>query len=145
MDTCSRQVGLGITQGLSNEVIVSGIYGKEAMFDCYECEVGTFNRGSLRKFFTRLVRLLGMEKGDLHFWDDVGVPASQRQTRVETTGTSAVQFILTSNITVHCLDKLGRVYVNVFSCRDFKTGVARKFIQDWFGAGSVRTHEVYRR
>ncbi|HUV67083.1 MAG TPA: S-adenosylmethionine decarboxylase [Sedimentisphaerales bacterium] len=143
-DNMRMPVGLIHIKDLDDKPVVSGVYGKEAIFDCYGCDVSKFNRKSLRVFFTELVRLLNMEKGDLHFWDDVGVPEAERQTRLETTGTSAVQFILTSNITVHCLDFLERVYVNVFSCKDFNEGEAKKFINDWFACASIRTHVVYR-
>jgi S-adenosylmethionine/arginine decarboxylase-like enzyme len=144
-DVMNMPVGITVHNDLDGEPIVGGTYGKEVMLDCYDCDVTKFNRRELRKFFNRLVKLLDMQKGDLHFWDDVGVPKSERQTKLETTGTSAIQFILTSNITVHCLDKLARVYVNIFSCKDFETGAAKMFVWDWFSCGSVRAHTAYRR
>ena len=137
-------IGLKIVNDIDGDPVVSGCYGKEAAFDCYNCDITKFNRKDLRKFFTQLVKLLKMKKGDLHFWDDVGVAKKDKQTRLETTGTSAVQFILTSNITVHCLDKLARVYINIFSCKDFDEGNAKTFIQNWFDAKWVRTHVMYR-
>lgn len=140
-----RQVGLQQVSDIDGEVVVAGIYGKEVLLDCYGCRVDLFDRRSLRKFFNQLVELLGMEKGDLYFWDDVGVPEAEKQTKFETTGTSAVQFILTSNITVHTLDKLARVYVNVFSCKDFPTSDLTEYVQNFFWADKVRVHEVYRR
>jgi len=79
-----------------------------------------------------------MEPCDLHFWDDVGVPEEERQTDPKTKGTSAVQFILTSNITVHTLDALGAVYVNLFSCKEFCEGPAAAFTEKWFGGRIVR-------
>lgn len=143
-DEMEQKVGLTIVNNEDGEPIVSGIYGKEVMFDMYKCDVTKFNRRELRKFFNRLVKLLDMKKGDLHFWDELGVPVADQQTSPETKGTSAVQFILTSNITVHCLDILERVYINIFSCKDFDTADARRFCQEWFGAFTVRTHVTYR-
>ncbi len=144
MDSMRQTVGLKKINDIDGEKVVSGIYGKEVLLDCYECDVGKFNRTELRKFFTKLVNLLGMKKGDLHYWDDWRVPMNQRQTKLETTGTTAVQFMLTSNITVHSLDKLARVYVNIFSCKDFCEGKVKTFVQEWFSAKSVRMHVVYR-
>ncbi len=138
------EVGLKNIHNLDGELIVSGIYGKEAVYDCYHCDPKTFNRTSLRKFFNGLIGLLDMKKGDLHFWDDYQVPKKERQTSIETTGTSAIQFILTSNITVHCLDKLERVYVNIFSCKDFSEYDAKTFIQNWFDAKVIRIHILKR-
>jgi len=143
-DSMSQPIGLTIVSNLDGDPTVSGIYAKEVTLDCYGCDTSMFNRKSLEQFFDMLVYILEMEKGDLHFWDDVGVPDDEKQTRAETKGTSAIQFILTSNITVHCLDILERVYVNIFSCKDFAEGEARAFVQDWFDADSVRSSTLYR-
>ncbi|MEE9365879.1 MAG: S-adenosylmethionine decarboxylase [Dehalococcoidales bacterium] len=144
MNSMEKPVGITYTANLDGEVAVSGIYGKELALDCYGCLPALFNRAGLQRFFDELVELLGMEKGDLHFWDDVGVPEEERQARPETKGTSAIQFILTSNITIHCLDILGRVYVNIFSCKDYSVGEAKAFVQKWFRAKFVRSHVIYR-
>lgn len=144
MDSMSMPIGLQRGNDIDGEPVVSGIYGKEVAFDCYGCDTSKFNRKELRKFFTRLVKLLKMKKGDLHFWDEVGVLKKDRETRLETAGTSAVQFILTSNITIHCLDKLSRVYINIFSCKDFEEGQAKAFVQEWFSAKFLRMHVIYR-
>ena len=146
IDSMAQPVGLhtklnDIETGLP---IVSGIYGKEILLDCYECNTKKFNRRSLRQYFKGLVTLLDMQAGDLHFWDDVGVPKKDQQTKIETKGTSAIQFILTSNITVHCLDLLERVYVNIFSCKDFDDGDAGFYTQNFFEAKSLRQHRNYR-
>ena len=155
-DYMEQKVGLTVVNNEDGKPIAAGCYGKEVMFDMYRCDVTKFNRRDLRKFFNRLVKLLDMKKGDLHFWDDVGVPKAERQTDPKTKGTSAVrastkdtskvavQFILTSNITIHCLPLLERVYINIFSCKDFDTADARRFCQGWLGAFTVRTHVAYR-
>jgi S-adenosylmethionine/arginine decarboxylase-like enzyme len=137
-------VGLHHTSDLDGEPVVVGVYGKEVILDCYWCDPGRFNRRDIRICMDQLVKRLKMKKGPLHFWDDVGVRKRDRQTKLETTGTSAIQFILTSNITLHCLDKLSRVYVNIFSCKDFDEGCARAFISDFFKAHSIRIHVIYR-
>ncbi len=143
-DSCESEIGLTEINDLDGEPVVQGTYGKELILDCYGCDPSLFTRKHLRRFFKGFVALLDMERGTLHFWDDVGVPEEERQTRLETKGTSAVQFILTSNITAHCLDLLGRVYVNVFSCKDFRNGPAKQYVQDFFKAKTVRSHVVYR-
>lgn len=132
------------TKNLDGDIIRTGYYGMELAMDCFQCDTSKFNRKNIRKYFNGLVKLLKMKKGDLHFWDDVGVPKNERQTDPMTTGTSAIQFILTSNITIHTLDLLGNVYVNVFSCKDFNTGKARAYTQNFFDAKSVRDHVLTR-
>ena len=102
-------------------------YGTELILDLHDCNVEKFHRKDIDDYFPRLCRKIGMEKCEVHFWDDVGVPIEERQTSPLTKGTSAVCFILTSTIVVHTLDELGAVYVNIFSCEEFDPVVARKF------------------
>lgn len=110
------------------------MYGKELIIDLKGCNVKTFNRGSIENYFIRLCKLIDMKRCDLHFWDDMDVPLAERQTLPHTKGTSAVQFILTSNITIHVLDILGEAYVNIFSCKNFDYLKANDFTVDWFNA-----------
>ena len=109
-------------------------YGFELILDLHDCDISTFNRKSLRSYFKRLCDAIGMQRCKLVFWDDVGVPEDERQSSPHTKGTSAVQFILTSNITVHTLDLLNAVYVNIFSCKHFDGETAEQLTKDWFNA-----------
>ena len=86
-----------------------------------------------------------MERCDLHFWDDVGVPEAEQQTDPKTKGTSAVQFILTSTIVIHTLDLMKAAYVNIFSCKEFDTDKAAKFTANWFGSKDWTANVVIRR
>ena len=72
-------------------------YGKELILDLRGCDTRRFSREELERFFAQLCELIDMERHDLHFWDDVGVPENEQQTDPKTKGTSAVQFILTSS------------------------------------------------
>jgi len=109
-------------------------YGCELILDLHGCDPNSFNRKSLDSFFTELCDLIEMERCEVHFWDDVGVPPEEQQTLPHTKGTSAVCFILTSTIVVHTLDLLKSVYVNIFSCKDFDPKAAEVFTKKWFGA-----------
>ena len=93
---------------------MSKLYGYELILDLHECSTKHFNRNGLLDFFEDLCKLIKVDRGDLHFWDDIGVPREERQTSPHTTGTSAIQFILTSTIIVHTLDILESVYINIF-------------------------------
>ena len=86
-----------------------------------------------------------MKRCELHYWDDVGVPAEDRQTHPQTKGTSVVQFILTSTIVVHTLDLLGSVYVNIFSCKAFDVTQAQEFTVEWFKSSDWVSQLVTRR
>ena len=107
-------------------------YGKELILDLSNCNVGTFTRESIGNYFDKLCELIDMQAEDRYFWDDEGLPPELCQTNPKTCGVSAVQFILTSTIVIHSLTKLGKVFINIFSCKDFDVEKARDFTIDWF-------------
>ncbi len=92
-------------------------YGVELILDLHGCDVTTFNRESLDNYFETICKAIDMQRCELHFWDDVGVPPEEQQTSPHTKGTSAVQFILTSTIVIHTLELLKAAYINIFSCK----------------------------
>lgn len=109
-------------------------YGYELIMDLSECDSSTFNRESLDNYFTELCELINMEKCEVHFWDDVGVPSEEQQTNPKTKGTSAVCFILTSTIVIHTLEILKSAYINIFSCKAYDQKLAEEFTCNWFDA-----------
>lgn len=119
-------------------------YGFELILDLHDCDESTFNRKSIKAYFEKLCDAIDMKRCDLHFWDDLGVPEEERQTSPHTKGTSAVQFILTSNITIHTLDLLKAVYVNIFSCKPYAKELAEKLTIDWFKAKTCRSNFIER-
>lgn len=120
------------------------MYGKELILDLYGCDIAKFNRRELKAYFKGLCEVIDMQQCRLVFWDDRLIwlwkliffwdKTIQIANEPHTKGTSAVQFILTSNITIHTLDLLGECYINVFSCKEFNTNKARDFTLKWFGA-----------
>ncbi len=119
-------------------------YGFELIMDLHDCDVTTFNRKSIETYFAKLCKAIDMERCELHFWDDVGVPPEEQQTSPHTKGTSAIQFILTSTIVVHTLDLLKAAYINIFSCKPFDRQVAEELTKEWFGAKECRSHFIER-
>lgn len=119
-------------------------YGFELILDLHDCDVSTFNRKSIQAYFEKLCNAIDMKRCEMHFWDDLGVPEEERQTSPHTKGTSAVQFILTSNITIHTLDLLKAVYVNIFSCKPYDKELAEKLTIDWFKAKTCRSNFIKR-
>ena len=117
----------------------SAPYGYELVLDLHGCNSAKFNRTDIDGYFTELCRCISMEKCEVQFWDDVGLPVEEQQTSPQTKGTSAVCFILTSTIVVHTLDILEAVYVNIFSCKAFDPAVAAEFTENWFQAGSCKS------
>ncbi len=119
-------------------------YGLELVLDMNECNVAKFTRKDIKTFCSQLCKLIGMQAEDLYFWDDCHVPLAKRQTNPKTKGTTAVQFILTSNITIHTLDLLGAVFINIFSCEDFDTRLAEEFALQYFSAGKHKALVIER-
>ncbi len=121
------------------------VYGQELIVDLHGCDATRFTRRAIEQYCVELCELIDMERCDLHFWDDVGVPEDEKQTSLRTKGTSAVQFILTSTIVIHTLDLMRAVYVNIFSCKEFDTEEAARFTVKWFGASDWTKNVVTRR
>lgn len=119
-------------------------YGKELILDLHECDPSTFNRKDIKKYFVELCDLIDMEPCKLSWWDDHGVHPNEQQTEPHLKGTTAVQFILTSNIVIHTLDLMGAVYVNIFSCKDFDPEIAKDFTVKWFKGKIVNSHFIDR-
>jgi len=120
------------------------MYGLELIMDLKGCDISTFTRESIGKYFDELCKLINMEQGDRHFWDDEGLPPEECQTNPKTCGVSAVQFILTSTVVVHTLTKLGDVYVNIFSCKEFNINNAEDFTKSWFKAKTCHSNTIGR-
>ncbi len=120
-------------------------YGKELILDIHNCDSSTFTRKSIRNFFKELCGLIEMKRSRLVWWDDYGVLPEEQETEPHLKGTSAVQFIETSNIVIHTLHILESVYLNIFSCKDFDTNVAKEFTQEWFKGKIANSHVIERR
>lgn len=119
-------------------------YGKELILDLHNCDPATFTRKSIKNYFKQLCDLIDMERCELYWWDDHGVPLEEQQTESHMKGTSAIQFISTSNITIHTLDLMKNVYLNLFSCKDFDADVALKFSEEWFKGKAVNSQVIKR-
>ncbi len=120
-------------------------YGYELILDLHEFYPDTFNRASIEDYFKKLCKKINMTRCDLHFWDDVGVAPEEQQTSPHTKGTSAVQFILTSTIVIHTLDRLGAIYINVFSCKEFDFEIVKQFTKEYFQGKIVNNHFIERK
>jgi len=117
-----------------NSGLMHDKYGIELILDLHGCDASKFTRKSISQYFEELCILIDMQREEVHFWDDIGVPDEKKQTSPHTQGTSAVQFILTSSIVIHTLDQLEAVYINIFSCKFYDPKVAEKFSVEWFSA-----------
>ena len=120
-------------------------YGKELILDIHNCDSSKFNRRSIKSYIQQLCKLIEMERCKLCWWDDYGVPLEEQETEPHLKGTTAVQFIKTSNILIHTLDLLKNVYINIFSCKDFDTDLAKNFSKEWFKGKIVNSYIIERK
>lgn len=120
-------------------------YGKELILDIHSCEPSTFSRKSIRNYFKQLCEVIDMERCKLCWWDDLYSQEDEKETEPHLVGTTAIQFIKTSNITIHSLDILKRVYLNIFSCKDFDSRIVKKLSEAWFKGKIVNAYDIKRR
>ncbi len=120
-------------------------YGKELILDLHGCNAGKFNRKMIDRYFKELCALIDMKRCELFWWDDYGLPPEECQTEPHLKGTSAVQFILTSNITIHTLDILKNVYLNIFSCKNFDEAKVANFSKNFFEGKIVNCKTINRK
>ena len=128
---CMRQIGIKETKDLDGNIQYSGIYGMEVILDCYGCNRKLFYKKHLKRYFKGLVEEIDMQAADRYFFR-------------ESTGLCAIQFIETSNITVHCHNKLKRLYVNIFSCKEFDAYDAKIYTDDFFSPRRIDERTVLR-
>ena len=121
-------------------------YGKELIIDLHFANILKFNREDLGQFLDELcLGVLQVRPQERHFWDDEGVPKEERQTDPKTVGTTVVQFLLFSNVTIHALTLLGKVYINIFVCRDFDINAAIVYCSQFFNATVANIQVVERK
>lgn len=54
-------------------------------------------------------------------------------------GYTLVQLIQTSNICAHFVEETNDIYLDVFSCKDFKEADVRAIVSDYFKPGKIET------
>jgi len=139
VDCCVKSLN-HLTYNLKGKIMES--YGMELILDLHKCDVSLFKRKHLKKYINELCELIDMQPMKLTWWDYFWTPERFRTKDPKLYGTSVVQFIMTSNITIHTLDKLGTVYLNIFSCKEFKAYQVADFTTKWFSGKLVHTYTI---
>ena len=109
----------------------------ELTIDLKECETD-FSEKNIRNYVDKLCKLIKMEKhGRLMLWKD-----SHNKIKKLRGGISAVQFLKTSNITIHSFETNRSCFVDIFSCKKFDSKKATKFSKDFFKAKRLKSRKV---
>ncbi len=104
-------------------------WGKSAHIDLTDCEPELLTDSSiLKKFVKELIDKIGMKANGPCYTVRGGDPRENLE------GYSAMQFIETSSVTVHLDEVKNRVYVDIFSCKDFSEQDAFNFSKQYFNA-----------
>lgn len=119
-------------------------YGIELILDLHECNPELFTKYYINKFFKALCKAIDMEACKVTFWE-YKTKKEFDKAPPHLKGVSAVQFISTSNITIHALSDLKAVYLNIFSCKDFDSHIAGHFCSDYFEGRIYKTILIARK
>ena len=112
------------------------VYGYSLSLDLHVCDIKKFNRKSIKMFFKVLCQFTNMTPEKLSWWDYEG--EDMIHVPIHLSGISAVQFITTSSIVIHSLDKLGKVFIDFFSCKEFDPNQIREFCANFFAGVEKR-------
>lgn len=122
-------------------MLEQGAVGKELILDIHNTELSMMSKDSLDKFFVLLCDRIDMTRTELFYWEYDESEKVDEESYEHLKGWSAVQFIKTSNVTVHTFDGENKVSINLFSCKDFDEEDATSFCLDYF-RGSLRNKTV---
>ena len=121
------------------------MYGTELILDIHDCNVAKFTRAYIEVYLETLCKdIIDMQRADLHWWDYDGYPEEYNAAPPHLKGVSCVQFITTSTITIHTLEDMGKVFVNIFTCKEFDTNAAMIFTINYF-SGTLGKKEIVER
>jgi S-adenosylmethionine decarboxylase len=110
-----------------NRNFSDGSYGKEVIIDLYDCDREKMTEEHVVNFIQQLVKKVDMEThGEPMVW------TNNESDEPHLRGTSAMQFITTSNVVVHTLSLTGLVLVNLFSCKPFNEHIVLDFAKEFF-------------
>lgn len=111
-------------------------WGFHLLIDMSECNENIDSVEAVESFFSQLIDELDMK------------PLSEIMVKKvdgeEGRGVSAVQMITTSSITFHSDDDKRSVYLDVFSCREFKPEQVLDFACDFFQPKEHAAQMIYR-
>ena len=121
----------------------SKAYGQELILSFHEVPAEFFDVEKIEKTAKGLVDEIGMTKGPIMCWpnsdktQDTGVPRKSG-------GISCIQFLEESSCTLHCLNEIQCVYLNLFSCKAFNSTKAKNYAQKHIGGKLVQERVLVR-
>jgi len=118
-------------------------YGQEVIIDLHNVDKDLFDTKIIRKFAEELCDEIGMTRGPIYLWGNDKSLGTMHNPKAD--GISCIQFLYTSSITMHCIDELGKIFINVFSCQTFDADKVKEFVLDTFGGDIVSFRNIKRK
>ena len=129
MKTCDSLV--------KDEFVENKFWGIECLVNLKGCNLEKIKDGELIKQFIKdLCVVIDMEM--------YGDTILERFGSGHLYGYSAMQLIRTSSITMHLAEEDGRVFLDIFSCKEFAPNVAAKFAAEYFEASGYEFVTIMR-
>ena len=114
-------------------------YGKELILDLFECDPKIIrSKKKILEYSNKICNLIKMKK--------YGKPICERFGfgKDFTTGYSLIQLIESSSITAHFSEFWTKVYINIFSCKNFDDKKAAAFTKKFFKAKKIKNRVLIR-
>jgi S-adenosylmethionine/arginine decarboxylase-like enzyme len=113
-------------------------WGYHLIVDARDCDpVAMRSKETIRAFVKELVSAIDMVA--------FGRPQIVMFGTGNKKGYTLVQLIETSDITAHFVEETNDIYLDVFSCKDFKIGDAMAVFNKYFSPGSVKKRFLTRK
>lgn len=102
-------------------------WGRATSLDLHECNKELLqDPKAIKQFIRKLAKAIKMKRH--------GPARVEKFGSGKLKGWSGMQFIETSSIVIHCDDKGGRAFIDIFSCKKYNPKIVAKFSKKFFGA-----------
>lgn len=118
------------------DMIDKNFWGQSLHIDLHECDNTKFSKDNLKEFCKLLCDEIKMQR--------YGEAMVERFGSGKLVGNSALQFIHTSNISIHADEFFNRVFVDIFSCKKFDRYKAKSFSKKFFCAKKANSRFLNR-
>jgi S-adenosylmethionine/arginine decarboxylase-like enzyme len=117
-------------------------YGQEVIIDIHDVPEEFFTKKNVRQFVEKLCDEIQMKRGPNYMWGEEKELHAYANPKVD--GLSCVQFLYSSSITIHAINELNKVFLNIFSCKTFDSEKAKLFTEKNIGGRIVSFHDFKR-
>ncbi len=109
-------------------------WGKSVAIDLLDCPHEMIdNKDTVLDFIQKVIKYIDMKAHGPTYIERFGEIGKHPGP-----GYSAMQFIETSSITIHCDEFDNRVFIDIFSCKDFDADAAAQFSKEYFKAKEIK-------